>query len=1021
MAFLVVSNLNATAVSASRINLSWSNPQTYDSIIVYRRPGGGAFTWLESISPSSTSYVDDGCLDGTTYYYKLRVTYTVDGDDSNIDNDTTDLPRPTGLSGSASDTTVHLEWLDNSQNESGFKIYQNGALIHTTIANAIDYTVTGLTPDTSYSFYVRAYNAAITSAASNTETVTTDDPPSAASLLTAIAILTTAIRLNWQDNSDNELDFHIYRSSTSAIAGFSDIGQVGANVKTYTATGLTSNTQYWFKIRAHNLGGYSAYCAVATAVTLAAIAAPTNLTCEAVSGTMVYLRFQDNSELEDAHSVERKTGGGAFAEIFTREPNRIFGRDTGLTAGTAYTYRVRARQGASYSGYSDEVTVTTLIVLTAPANLAVSEYQDTWLRLTWTKVAGAVGYRIAQSTPDEAGYAIIASVGGEVEYLKVTGLTAGVKYYFKILVYSGAGDSAYAASINQTTRAEYLPSKFEKLLHKSKPNLHFLVEVNPLMQLNGFTLTTAQTYTYECAFSERGADLDAVEENGVALTKLTSIATVEAAAGSWWHDVNAGKVYVHISDGGNPIDFTLAGSFWLYFTNWKTKDEPAIFNDHDYLPLVASDGIPDITQEQQQYTGDNFIITSGNISFINGKINGQHYFDRINAKYIWQNRKAKILAGGPGFTYAEYVVVNTGIINSKSISDQRFTIDLRDYRSGLHRPLPIEKYSTDIFANLNSDADGQIRPFGFGVITNAVPYCIDTVNRVFEFHNGRIKSVEQVTLNGTVLTFSTDYFIDYGLGHFTLARGLAYATSDILKIDFTGAVNDADEVISLPADVFKFGMNEWLNTPDAELDLDSIYDTKAKKTTALSLYMWKETGSQDFIRLIEQSSMTYSYQDALGRLGLRVQQTTGATGIKYIPSIFVFDFSEDEGQDSIYSSINIYYGEDPSKDRYSLLVKTANTVPWLYKVTKPLDIHVALASASDASTLGDLILADLNKRKINFSIPRSLYLNFPGDTIYFSRERFYDLSGTANTKLIRLLAISKQYMGGRTQIKAEVV
>jgi hypothetical protein len=272
-----------------------------------------------------------------------------------------------------------------------------------------------------------------------------------------------------------------------------------------------------------------------------------------------------------------------------------------------------------------------------------------------------------------------------------------------------------------------------------------------------------------------------------------------------------------------------------------------------------------------------------------------------------------------------------------------------------------------------------------------------------------------------VLTENTHYFVDYGLGQFTLARGLAYVESDIIKVDFHGTTNDADEEISNPAEIFKYAMNEWLNVPDADLDLDSIYDTKALKTTALSLYLWKETGSQDLVRRIEQSSMTYSYQDAHGRLGLRVQQTAGATGIKYIPSIFVFDFSEDETQDTIYSTVNIYYGENPSQDKYLLLTKTANTIPWIYRVAKTLDVYVALASATDAGTLGDLILADLNKKKIRFNVPRSLYKNFPGDLIYFSRERFYDLSGTANTKLIRIVSISKQYGSGKTEITGEVI
>jgi hypothetical protein len=365
--------------------------------------------------------------------------------------------------------------------------------------------------------------------------------------------------------------------------------------------------------------------------------------------------------------------------------------------------------------------------------------------------------------------------------------------------------------------------------------------------------------------------------------------------------------------------------------------------------------------------------------------------------------------------------VNTGIIFSAPISDQRFILNLRDYRDGIHITLPTERFSLAEFANLDSNADGKVRAFGFGTITNAIPTCIDTVNRVFEFHNGRCKSVTELTMNGVVLTEDVDYFVDYGLGRFTLARGMSFSNSDILLITFHGATNSADEEISNGAEIFKYAMNEWLDMQNINLNLDSIYATKYEKTTELSLYIWKEMGSQEFIRRIEQSNMAYSYQDNEGRLGLRTQQATAGSDTKYISNVKVMDFGTERNQETLFSSINIHYGEDYSIDQFRLLVKSANTVPILYRVSKALDVYVALASESDANDLGDLILADLNRRPISFSVPLTLYASFPGDLIYFSRDRFPSMSGTANNILLRIISISKQYSSGKTMITAEVV
>ncbi len=51
---------------------------------------------------------------------------------------------------------VTLQWQDNSANESGFKIFRNGTLIHTTAANVITYHDSGLTENTTYTYTIKA-------------------------------------------------------------------------------------------------------------------------------------------------------------------------------------------------------------------------------------------------------------------------------------------------------------------------------------------------------------------------------------------------------------------------------------------------------------------------------------------------------------------------------------------------------------------------------------------------------------------------------------------------------------------------------------------------------------------------------------------------------------------------------------------------------------------------------------------------------------------------------------------------
>lgn len=61
-------------------------------------------------------------------------------------------------SGSVSQTSVRLQWIDNSDNEEGFRIYRDSILIETVDANVVTYQDTGLKPATTYQYVVKAYN-----------------------------------------------------------------------------------------------------------------------------------------------------------------------------------------------------------------------------------------------------------------------------------------------------------------------------------------------------------------------------------------------------------------------------------------------------------------------------------------------------------------------------------------------------------------------------------------------------------------------------------------------------------------------------------------------------------------------------------------------------------------------------------------------------------------------------------------------------------------------------------------------
>jgi xyloglucan-specific exo-beta-1,4-glucanase len=91
--------------------------------------------------------------------------------------------------------------------------------------------------------------------------------PAAPSALTATAVSTTQINLSWTDNSANETTFIIERATNSGFTSNLVSTSVAANTTTHSATGLTANTTYYFRVRAANEAGDSAHSNTATAKT----------------------------------------------------------------------------------------------------------------------------------------------------------------------------------------------------------------------------------------------------------------------------------------------------------------------------------------------------------------------------------------------------------------------------------------------------------------------------------------------------------------------------------------------------------------------------------------------------------------------------------------------------------------------------------------------------------------------------------------------------------------------------------
>jgi fibronectin type 3 domain-containing protein len=159
---------------------------------------------------------------------------------------------------------ITLEWLDNANNETAFRIYRStgSASLGTELqvpANAVSYTDTGLAAGTNYYYRVQAVNGAVTgdlSAQVIARTLSSATFPTPPSNLVASVSGSNAVSLAWKDNSTNEDEFIIERS-TSPAAVWTELGRVSFNVKSFVDPTVAPDSGYSYRIKASNAAGSS--------------------------------------------------------------------------------------------------------------------------------------------------------------------------------------------------------------------------------------------------------------------------------------------------------------------------------------------------------------------------------------------------------------------------------------------------------------------------------------------------------------------------------------------------------------------------------------------------------------------------------------------------------------------------------------------------------------------------------------------------------------------------------------------
>jgi len=270
----------------------------------------------------------------------------------------------------------------------------------------------------------------------------------------------TGVILAWEANAVAEAvsSYRVYRS-TNRGGPFTFISST-ANT-TYTDTSATSNTVYWYRITAVNIGGEGSYTDVEGSFT-SDVTAPGNpsITTTTVVGTTAVKNTWTSPTDNDlaGFNVYARIFPAAYVKLNSVTVSVLEYTHTAATAGSTWDYKITSLDltGNESTGATVSIAVPGTDV-TAPAipSTPVGVNESTGIRLTWTPNTepDLASYKIYRSHDAYAASigTVLSTVGST--YLDTTA-TTGITYSYKVTALDAVpNESSKSGTSNAVLRA----------------------------------------------------------------------------------------------------------------------------------------------------------------------------------------------------------------------------------------------------------------------------------------------------------------------------------------------------------------------------------------------------------------------------------------------------------------------------------------------------------------------------------------------------------------------------------------
>jgi hypothetical protein len=311
-------------------------------------------------------------------------------------------------------------------------------------------------------------------------TVTSGSVPAAPSNLRVTTDSALRAMLLWTDNSSNETGFKVERK-TGASGSWGQIATFGVNANGYVDTGLSTATNYVYRVRATNAYGDSPYSNEVSITTVSGSCYSSSSTLtpgQSLSGSLsstdcynsvrtssYYDRFIFSatagvaytitmaSSSFDTYLVLKSEGGSVVATNDDSDGSNSRIAYTPATSGnfiieaTSFTSRAIGSYTVSLSSSSGSSGVPA-----APSNLRATTDSALRALLSWTdNSSNETGFKIERKTGATGSWAQIGILGAGAAGFADTGLPPSTTFAYRVRASNGFGDSSYSNEASITT------------------------------------------------------------------------------------------------------------------------------------------------------------------------------------------------------------------------------------------------------------------------------------------------------------------------------------------------------------------------------------------------------------------------------------------------------------------------------------------------------------------------------------------------------------------------------------------